>query len=93
MRKYVIERTVPGAGGMTGQQLAELAGASNEVLRGLGPDIQWIESQVVDDKIYCLYAASSEEIVREHARRGGFPADSVRRVEATIDPTTAEMRR
>jgi hypothetical protein len=93
MRKYVIERTVPGAGGMTDQQLGELAGASNDVLRGLGTDIQWIESQVVDDKIYCLYAATSEELVREHARLGGFPADSVRRVEATIDPTTAEMVR
>jgi hypothetical protein len=93
MRKYVIERTVPGAGGMTPQQLAELAGASNEVLRGLGTDIQWIESHVVDDKIYCLYSATGEDIVREHARLGGFPADSVRRVEATIDPTTAELVR
>lgn len=93
MRKYVIERTVPGAGGMTNEQLAELASASNEVLRGLGPDIQWIQSQVVDDKIYCLYAAASEELVREHAQRGGFPADSVRRVEASIDPTTAELIR
>jgi len=91
MRKYVIERTVPGVGGMTNAQLAELAGASNKVLQGLGTDIQWIQSQVVDDKIYCLYAAASEELVREHARLGGFPADSVRRVEATIDPTTAEL--
>jgi hypothetical protein len=93
MRKYLIERTVPSAGGMTNEQLAELAGASNEVLRRLGTDIQWIQSQVVDDKIYCLYAATSEDLVREHARLGGFPADSVRRVEATIDPTTAELVR
>ncbi len=93
MRKYVIERTVPGAGGMTDAQLGELAGASNDVLRTLGSDIQWIESQVVDDKIYCLYIATSEDLVYEHARLGGFPADSVRRVEATIDPTTAEMVR
>jgi hypothetical protein len=93
MRKYVIERTVPGAGGMTNTQLAELSGASNEVLHGLGNDIQWIQSQVVDDKIYCLYAATSEEIIRTHARLGGFPVDSVRRVEATIDPTTAEAIR
>ncbi|MEI6374459.1 MAG: DUF4242 domain-containing protein [Actinomycetes bacterium] len=78
MRKYVIERNVPGAGGMTDEQLAELAGASNEVLRGLGPDILWIQSQVVDDKIYCLYAATSEALVREHARLGGFPAEMVR---------------
>jgi len=93
MRKYVIERTVPGAGGMTNEQLAELAGASNEVLRGLGTDIQWIQSQVVDDRIYCLYAATSEVLVREHARLGGFRTDSVRRVEAPIDPTTAELIR
>ena len=93
MRKYVIERTVPGAGGMTNEQLAELAGASNEVLRGLGTDIQWIQSQVVDDRIYSLYAATSEAFVREHARLGGFRADSVRRVEAPIDPTTAELIR
>jgi hypothetical protein len=93
MHKYVIERTVPGAGGMTSEQLADLAGASNDVLRRLGTDIQWVESQVVDDKIYCLYVATSEELVFEHARLGGFPADSVRRVEATIDPTTAELVR
>jgi hypothetical protein len=93
MRKYAIERTVPGAGGMTDVQLAELAGASNEVLGGLGTDIRWIVSHVVDDKIYCLYSATSEELVREHPRLGGFPADSVRRVEATIDPTTAELVR
>jgi hypothetical protein len=93
MRKYVIERTVPGAGGMTNGQLADLASASNEVLGRLGTDIQWIQSQVVDDKIYCLYAATSEELIRDHARLGGFPADSVRRVEATIDPTSAELIR
>ncbi len=93
MRKCVIERILPGAGGMTNEQLTELAGASDEVLRGRGTDIQWIQSQVVDDKIYCLYAATSEQLVREHARLGGFPADSVRRVEATIDPTTAELIR
>lgn len=93
MRKCVIERILPGAGGMTNEQLTELAGASDEVLRGRGTDIQWIHSQVVDDKIYCLYAATSEQLVREHARLGGFPADSVRRVEATIDPTTAGLIR
>lgn len=93
MRKCVIERILPGAGGMTNEQLTELAGASDEVLRGRGTDIQWIQSQVVDDKIYCLYAATSEQLVREHARLGGFPADSVRRVEATIDPTTAGLIR
>jgi hypothetical protein len=93
MRKYIIERTVPGAGGMTDAQLAGLASASNNVLADLGTDIQWIQSYVVDDKIYCVYAATGEDIIREHARCGGFPADTVRRVEATIDPTTAEFVR
>jgi len=93
MRKYIIERTVPGVGEMTDGQLAELAGASNNVLHDLGTDIQWIQSYVVDDKIYCVYTATGEDIIREHARCGGFPADSVRRVEATIDPTTAELTR
>lgn len=93
MRKYIIERTVPGAGGMTEEHLAELTGASNKVLHDLGTDIQWIHSYVVDDKLYCVYAASGEDIIREHARRGGFPCDSVRRVEATIDPTTAALVR
>lgn len=91
MRKYVIERTIPGVGGMSNAQLADLAGASNQVLQVLGSDIDWIQSQVVDDKLYCLYTAASEELIREHARLGGFPLDSVRRVEATIDPTTAEL--
>lgn len=93
MRKYVIERTVPGAGDMTTEQLAGLAGASNKVLQDLGPEIQWVQSYVVDDKIYCVYNATDEDIIRTHARCGGFPADSVRRVAATIDPTTAELAR
>lgn len=90
MPKYIIERTVPSAGGMSAAQRAELAGASNRVLRHLGPDIQWVQSHVVDDKIYCEYIATGEDIIREHARCGGFPIDSVHAVAATIDPTTAE---
>ncbi len=91
MPKFIIERTVPGAGGMSQTQLAELARASNDVLSDLGPSIQWVQSHVVDDKIYCVYVAPDADIIREHARCGGFPADSIRRVEAVIDPTTAEL--
>lgn len=91
MPKYLIERTVPGAGGMDGAALTGLAAASNAVLRELGPDVQWLESYVTDDKITCVYVASNEEVVREHARCGGFPIDSVLEVRAVIDPTTAEQ--
>ena len=91
MPKYVIERTVPGAGQMDQEALAAIAGKSNGVLRDLGPDIQWVHSYVTDDKITCLYVAANEEIVREHGRCGGFPMDAVYEVQATIDPTTAEL--
>ena len=91
MLKYVIERTVPGAGQMDAAALGAIAAKSNEVLRGLGPDIQWVHSYVSDDKIICLYLAASEEIIREHGRCGGFPVDSVQQVRATIDPATAEL--
>jgi hypothetical protein len=91
MHKYLIERTVPGAGGMDRNQLAELSGASNKVLHDLGTDIQWVHSYVVDDKIYCVYLAEDEDIIREHGRCGGFPVDSVQRIVTTIDPTTAEL--
>jgi hypothetical protein len=90
MPKYVIERTVPGAGEMDAAALMAISGRSNEVLTGLGTAIQWVQSYVVDDKIYCVYQARDEDIVREHGRCGGFPVDSVRRVHATIDPSTAE---
>src|SRR3954468_23489353 len=82
MHKYVIERTVPGAGQMDAAALAAIAGKSNEVLRQLGPDIQWMHSYVTDDKITCVYVAANEEIIREHGRCGGFPVDSVLRVGA-----------
>lgn len=91
MPKYVIERTVPGAGQMDAAALAAIAGKSNEVLRDLGPDVQWVESYVSDDKITCVYLAANEEIIREHGRCGGFPVDAVLQVRAVIDPATAEL--
>ena len=90
MPKYVIERTVPGAGQMDGAALAAIATKSNEVLRDLGPDVQWVHSYVTDDKITCVYIAPSAELIREHARLGGFPADRILEIATTIDPTTAE---
>jgi Nickel responsive protein SCO4226-like len=91
MPKFVIERTVPGAGQMDAAALASIAGHSNDVLRGLGPDIQWIHSYVADDTMFCLYLATDEGQIREHGRCGGFPVDAVYEVRATIDPTTAEL--
>jgi hypothetical protein len=90
MPSYVIERTVPGAGQMDEAALAAIAAKSNEVLHKLGPDVQWVQSYVSDDNITCVYRAVDEEIIREHARLGGFPVDAIRRVHAVIDPTTAE---
>ena len=91
MPKFVIERTVPGAGQMDAAALASIAGHSNEVLRGLGPDIQWVHSYVADDKMFCLYRATDEGLIREHGRCGGFPVDAVYEVRATIDPATADL--
>jgi len=93
MNKYVIERTVPGAGEMDEAALAAIAAKSNGVLRELGPDIQWLHSYVAADKITCVYLAENEEIVREHARCGGFPIDQVLEVRAVIDPATARATR
>jgi hypothetical protein len=93
MPKYLIERTVPGAGQMDAEALAAIAGKSNGVLRDLGPGIQWVHSYVTDDKITCLYVAGDADIIREHARCGGFPVDAVHEVRAVIDPTTAELAR
>jgi len=90
MPKYIIERTVPGAGQMGAAALAAIARKSNEVLRALGPDIQWAHSYVSDDKITCVYLAANEDIIREHGRCGGFPVDAVYEVRAIIDPATAE---
>ena len=91
MPKYVIERTVPGAGQMDATALAAIAAKSNEVLRDLGPDVQWQHSYVSDDKITCIYVAANEDIIRTHAQCGGFPVDAVHEVRAVIDPTTAEL--
>jgi hypothetical protein len=93
MNRYVIERTVPGAGAMDQAALAAITNQSNTVLRDLGPDIQWLHSYVSDDKITCVYLAANEELIREHARCGGFPIDAVLNVSAIIDPATSESAR
>jgi hypothetical protein len=90
MPKFVIERNIPGAGSLTPEQLAGISKTSCGVLTSMGPQIQWLESFVTDDKIYCLYIAPDEATVREHAKQGQFPADSVQQIRAVIDPTTAE---
>ena len=90
MPKYVIEREVPGAGKMSAEELKNISQTSCGVLRNMGPEIQWVHSYVTGDKIYCIYNAPSEEMVREHARQGGFPANSVSEVKSVIDPVTAE---
>ena len=90
MPKYVIERELPGAGKMSAQQLKTIAQKSCDVLREMGSQIQWVQSYVTDDKIYCVYIAPNEELVLEHAKQGGFPANRVSRVTAQIDATTAE---
>lgn len=90
MPKYIIEREIPGAGQMTPEQLSGAARHSNSVLAKLGPQIQWLESYVTDDKLYCVYIAPNAEMIREHARLGGFPANRISEVAVTIDPTTAE---
>ena len=91
MHKYLIERTVPGAGQMDDAALAEISAKSNDVLHDLGPDVQWVQSFVLDDRIFCVYYASGPEIIREHGRCGGFPVDVIHEVHAMIDPTTAEL--
>jgi len=90
MPKFVIERAIPGIGASKSAELQAISQKSCSVLQELGPDVQWVHSYVTGDKIYCVYNAASEELVREHARRGGFPATSVARVMTIIDPTTAE---
>jgi hypothetical protein len=90
MPKFIIEREIQGAGSLTSEQLQGISQKSCTVLGALGPQIQWVESYVTDDKIYCVYIAPNEELIREHARRGGFPANRVSAVRRMIDPTTAE---
>jgi hypothetical protein len=90
MPKFVIEREIPGAGKLSPAELQAISQKSCSVLRSLGPQIQWVQSYVTSDKIYCVYNAPNEEMVRRHAQEGGFPANSVARVTTIIDPTTAE---
>ena len=90
MPKYVIERDIPGAGKLTRDELHAISQKSCGVLRNLGPQIQWVESFVTPDKIYCVYIAPDENAIREHARQGGFPANRISEVKAMIDPTASE---
>ena len=90
MPKYVIERQIPGAGKLTGDQLQSISQKSCSVLKNLGPQIQWVQSYVTADKVYCVYIAPNEDMVREHAKQGGFPANLISEVKEIIDPTTAE---
>jgi hypothetical protein len=91
MPKYVIEREIPGAGDMSPEQLQAVSQTSCGVLQNLGPQIQWVQSYVTGNKIYCVYIAPNEEMIREHARQGGFPANQISEIKAIIDPTTAEV--
>jgi hypothetical protein len=90
MPKFVIEREIPGAGNLSPKELQAISQTSCGVLRQMGPRIQWIQSYVTDDKIYCVYVAPNEEMIREHAQQGGFPATRISEIKSVIDPTTAE---
>jgi hypothetical protein len=90
MPKYVIERELPGAGNLSAEELKNISQTSVGVLNEMGPQIQWVESYVTSDKIYCVYIAPNPEMVKEHAEKGGFPANSVQEVKTSINPTTAE---
>ena len=90
MPKYLIERELPGAGKLSATELQGIAQKSCGVVRNLGPQIQWVESFITDDKIYCVYIAPNEQMIREHAQQGGFPANRVSEVKRMFDPTTAE---
>jgi hypothetical protein len=90
MPKYIIERDIPGAGHLTPAELQAISQKSCGVLHKLGPQIQWVESYVTDDKVYCVYVAPSEAAIREHAQQGGFPANRISTMRTVIDPTTAE---
>ena len=89
MPKFVVEREIPGAGNLTEAQLREISQKSVTVLKGMGPEIQWLHSYVTGDKVYCVYIAPDEATIREHAKRGGIPANRISAVRRLIDPTTA----
>ena len=90
MPKFVIEREIPGAGKLSAQELQGIPQKSCGVLKNMGPQIQWLQSYVTDDKIYCVYIAPDEATIKQHAQQGGFPANKVTRIRTVIDPTTAE---
>lgn len=92
MPKFIIEREMPGAGALADSSIIGASQTSCSVLRELGPQIQWVESYVTGDKLFCVYIAPSEELIREHAQRGGFPANHIYKIERIIDPTTAELK-
>ena len=92
MPKYVIERNIPNAGSLSPDELQAISQKSCSVLRSMGPQVQWVQSYVTGDRIYCVYIAPDEKSVREHAERGGFPANRISEVSSIIDPTTAETR-
>lgn len=90
MPKYVIEREIPNAGKLSEQELNAISQKSCSILQEMGPQIQWVQSYVTDDKVYCVYIAPHEEAIREHAEKGGFPANRIAEVKSLIDPTTSE---
>ena len=90
MPKYIIERNIPNAGHLSARELQSISQKSCAILTEMGPHIQWLESYVTDDKIYCIYIAPNEATVKEHAEKGGFPANSISQIRTSIDPTTAE---
>jgi len=92
MPKFLIEREIPGAGNLSPQELQNISQTSCGVLQQMGPQIQWLQSYVTGDKVYCVYIAPNEEMIREHARQGGFPANRVSEIKSIIDPTTAEEK-
>jgi cell division inhibitor SulA len=92
MPKFLIEREIPGAGRLSGAELQAISQTSCGVLQKMGPQIQWLHSYVTGDKVYCVYIAPTEELIREHARQGGFPANRVSEIKSVIDPTTAEQQ-
>ena len=92
MPKFLIEREIPGAGNLSPQELQGISQKSCSVLKNMGPQIQWVESYVTGDKVYCVYIAPNEEMIREHATQGGFPANRISEIKGIIDPTTAEEK-
>lgn len=90
MPKYIIERDIPGAGQLTQAELQSISQKSCGILRDMGPQIQWLQSYVTGDKIYCIYIADNEQAIREHAEQGGFPANRIEEIKTVIDPTTAD---